>query len=220
MAKSSSSQTRGSQKASDTSEAPKTKPKSESKIKQEEIQEKQAGEDTLTRTRYLKGEKKPAKTGEKPKSKPKEKSLKKIEEELNQREVALIEREIKTIRLQEELDRLRPLSGLYRVVKSMATERKLDPLLETITRETQSMLKADRCSVFVVEQDGEGEVELWTKVAQGLDGSKTIRIPMDGTFKYKTVNGATLTAFRSDERIKENIVAMQEFIYGESYYQE
>ncbi|MBZ0187900.1 MAG: GAF domain-containing protein, partial [Candidatus Obscuribacterales bacterium] len=108
----------------------------------------------------------------------KEQSLNEFEEGLNKREVALIEREIKTIRMQEELDRLRPLSGLYRVVKAMATERKLDALLETITRETQNMLNADRCSVFVVEQNAE---ELWTQVAQGLVGFKTIRIPLNGT---------------------------------------
>lgn len=101
-----------------------------------------------------------------------------FEEELNRREVSLIEREIKTIRLQEELDRLRPLSGLYRVVKAMATERRLDSLLDTITRETQAMLKADRCSVFVVDATTD---ELWTQVAQGLEGFRMIRIPVSGT---------------------------------------
>lgn len=172
MAKSSSS-AKSSQKAQDSSSE--TSPKT----KQGDAQ-----------TRYLKSDKKTTKAkGTKPKSKTsdklpkidpknKEESLRKIEEDLNNREVALIEREMKTIRVQEELDRLRPLSGLYRVVQSMAIERKLDALLETITRETQSMLKADRCSVFVVEASTE---ELWTQVAQGLEGSKTIRIPMDGT---------------------------------------
>lgn len=146
------------------------------------------------KTRYLKGAKKESagsknkstgesKTKEKPaasgkSAREKEGALKEFEEELNKREVALIEREIKTIRMQEELDRLRPLSGLYRVVKAMATERRLDSLLDTITRETQNMLKADRCSVFVVEQNSG---ELWTQVAQGLVGFKTIRIPLSGT---------------------------------------
>lgn len=106
------------------------------------------------------------------------KDLREFEEELAKREIALIEREIKSLRLQEELERLRPLSGLYRVVKSMATERKMDALLETITRETQSMLKCDRCSVFVLDAD---RSELWTQVAQGLIGTRTIRIPLSGT---------------------------------------
>lgn len=107
----------------------------------------------------------------------KEESLRKLEAELNQREVNLIEREIKALRLQEELDRLRPLSGLYRVVKAMARERKLDSLLDVITRETQMMLKCDRCSVFVL--DGLAG-ELWTQVAQGLVGHRMIRIPVSG----------------------------------------
>ncbi|MBK9772511.1 MAG: hypothetical protein IPP57_17125 [Candidatus Obscuribacter sp.] len=93
--------------------------------------------------------------------------LRTFEEDLNKREIGLIEREIKSLRLQEELDRLRPLSGLYRVVKAMATERKLDSLLDTITRETQAIVKCDRCSVFVLDQD---KGELWTQVAQGLVG--------------------------------------------------
>lgn len=121
------------------------------------------------------------KTAPKPKEKEKEKNdkqLQNFEEELNRREVSLIEREIKTIRMQEELDRLRPLSGLYRVVKAMATERRLDSLLDTITRETQTMLKADRCSVFVVDSSTD---ELWTQVAQGLEGFRMIRIPVSGT---------------------------------------
>lgn len=99
------------------------------------------------------------------------------EDELNKREVGLIEREMKSFRMQEELDRLRPLSGLYRVVKAMATERRLTSLLETVARETQSMLRADRCSVFVVDSD---KGELWTQVAQGLVGYNTIRIPISG----------------------------------------
>ncbi|MBS1989576.1 MAG: GAF domain-containing protein [Cyanobacteria bacterium SZAS LIN-2] len=100
-----------------------------------------------------------------------------LENELNSREIAIIEREIKSLRLQEELDRLRPLSGLYRVVKAMATERRLDSLLDTITRETQSIVKCDRCSVFVLDHD---KNELWTQVAQGLTGVRTIRIPLSG----------------------------------------
>jgi HD-GYP domain-containing protein (c-di-GMP phosphodiesterase class II) len=101
-----------------------------------------------------------------------------LQEDLDKREIALIEREIKALRLQEELDRLRPLSGLYRVVKAMATERRLDSLLETITRETQSIVKCDRCSVFVYDSD---KAELWTQVAQGLVGTRTIRIPITST---------------------------------------
>lgn len=138
-------------------------------------------------TRYLKGDKEEktvrsktvvAENNESTASKKaKESKLSAWEDELNKREVNLIEREMKSFRMQEELDRLRPLSGLYRVVKAMATERRLTSLLETVARETQSMLRADRCSVFVVDSD---KGELWTQVAQGLVGYNTIRIPISG----------------------------------------
>ncbi len=62
--------------------------------------------------------------------------------------------------------------------------------------------------------------DVLTSLQTGADVLTQFRVPMDGTYKYKTVSGATLTAFRSTERKKENIVAMQEFIYGESYYQD
>lgn len=107
-----------------------------------------------------------------------ENSLRKLESDLNKREICLIEKEIKLLSLQQELERMRPLSGLYRVVKAMATERKLESMLEVITRETASMLGCDRCSVFVLDsQSG----ELWTQIAQGLDGHRTIRLPLSCT---------------------------------------
>jgi hypothetical protein len=96
-------------------------------------------------------------------AKNKEDALRKLESELSKREITLIEREIKYLSLQQEIDRLRPLSGLYRVVKAMATERKLESLLEVITRETALMLKCDRCSVFVLDNH---RGELWTQIAQ------------------------------------------------------
>jgi putative methionine-R-sulfoxide reductase with GAF domain len=110
--------------------------------------------------------------------KSKEDALRKLESDLSKREISLIEREIKYLSLQQEIDRLRPLSGLYRVVKAMATERKLESLLEVITRETVQMLKCDRCSVFVLDNH---RGELWTQIAQGLDGARTIRMPVSGT---------------------------------------
>ncbi len=107
-----------------------------------------------------------------------EDALRKLESDLSKREIALIEREIKFLSLQQEIDRLRPLSGLYRVVKAMATERKLESLLDVITRETTTMLKCDRCSVFVLDTH---HGELWTQVAQGLEGTRTIRMALAGT---------------------------------------
>ncbi|MBI4532738.1 MAG: GAF domain-containing protein [Candidatus Melainabacteria bacterium] len=107
----------------------------------------------------------------------KEEALRQLEDNLAKREVELIEREIKYYSLQQELDQLRPLSGLYRVVRAMATERKLDSLLEAITRETKVMLKCDRCSVFVLEARTK---ELWAQIAQGLEKDKVVRVPIAG----------------------------------------
>lgn len=104
-----------------------------------------------------------------------EEALRRLESDLAKREVEIIEREIRCYGLQQEIDRLRPLSGLYRVVKAMATERKLESLLEAITRETKHMLKCDRCSVFVLEPR---RGELWTQVAQGLDAGKILHVPL------------------------------------------
>jgi response regulator RpfG family c-di-GMP phosphodiesterase len=107
-----------------------------------------------------------------------EESLRKLESDLNKRELSLIEQEIKSLSMQEELERLRPLSGLYRVVKAMAKERKLEKILEVITRETQVMLDCDRCSVFVLDID---TGELWTQIAQGLVGHRVITISVNST---------------------------------------
>jgi hypothetical protein len=105
-----------------------------------------------------------------------ESSLYGLESDLNKRELALIEQEIKSLHMKDELERLRPLSGLYRVVKAMAKERKLDKIFEVITRETQEMLDCDRCSVFVLDSDSG---ELWTQIAQGLVGQRVISISVN-----------------------------------------
>jgi HD-GYP domain-containing protein (c-di-GMP phosphodiesterase class II) len=107
-----------------------------------------------------------------------ETALKQVEANLNKREVEVLEREIKCYSMQEEIDRLRPLSGLFRVVKAMATEPRLDQLLEIITRETKTMLRCDRCSVFVLDPS---LGELWAKVAQGMEDQKVIHVPLSGT---------------------------------------
>ena len=107
----------------------------------------------------------------------KEQSLKKLENDLSKREVELIEREIKVYSLQQEVDNMRPLSGLYRVVKAMATERKLESLFEVIRRETKGVLKCDRCSVYVVEAN---KGELWTRSSDEED-SRLVRIALDRT---------------------------------------
>ena len=60
-----------------------------------------------------------------------------------------------------------------------------------------------------------------TAMSNLTSGGKVLdqfRIPMDDTWKYDEENGATMTAFKNDKRLQENIEAMQTFIYGTSYY--
>ena len=66
------------------------------------------------------------------------------------KEVEIIERELKIFTLQQEVEQLRPLSGLYRVIKAVATERGLEPLLEVIAQESKAMLKCNRLSVYIL----------------------------------------------------------------------
>jgi HD-GYP domain-containing protein (c-di-GMP phosphodiesterase class II) len=108
----------------------------------------------------------------------KEELLAQTERRLNLREIALIERELLCMHKQDELVRMKPLSGLYRVVKAMAKERKLEALLEVITVESQAILDCDRLSVFVLDED---EQILWTQIAQGMVNQRVISVPLSGT---------------------------------------
>ncbi len=101
----------------------------------------------------------------------KEQVLHKLEADLTKREVDLLERQIKQYGMQLELEKLRPLSGLYRVIQAMATERKLESLLTVITKESRNILGCDQCRVFIRESDSG---ELWTRI----NGKGTeIRLP-------------------------------------------
>jgi len=44
-----------------------------------------------------------------------------------------------------------------------------------------------------------------------------LRIPLEGTWKYGGDESKSMVVFRSDERLKENIEAIQQFIYGQTY---
>lgn len=87
----------------------------------------------------------------------------------------LAQEDTKNVTAAKELESLRPLAGIYRVIQIMATERRLDSLLKVITRETQTILNCDRCSVFILDKS---KAELWTQVAQGLGKDKEIRVAL------------------------------------------
>lgn len=47
-----------------------------------------------------------------------------------------------------------------------------------------------------------------------------LRVPLEGTWKYGGDASKSMVVFRNDARIKENIEAIQTFIYGQSYYKD
>lgn len=55
------------------------------------------------------------------------------------------------------------------------------------------------------------------KAAQGQELIEQFRVPMDKTYTYKTVSGASLV-YMNSKNFKANVEALQEFIYGQSYY--
>jgi len=66
------------------------------------------------------------------------------------------------------------LVALLEVGKALSTERGVDRLLPLICREATKVCEADRSSCFLVDRE---RGELWTTVAEGLEGNE-IRIPL------------------------------------------
>ena len=59
--------------------------------------------------------------------------------------------------------------------------------------------------------------DLTDKVAAGAPLLAQHRLPMDKTYGYKDINGASLV-YMNGSNLKTNIEALHEFIYGQSYY--
>lgn len=70
----------------------------------------------------------------------------------------------------------RVLGLLFSYMPKIAAERKMDSLLVLMADLGRSIVLADRCSLWLID---EGRGELWTKVAHGVD---ELRIPMDAGF--------------------------------------
>jgi adenylate cyclase len=66
------------------------------------------------------------------------------------------------------------LSILLEVMQSLAAERDLDSLLQTIMQKASEVMDADRSTLFLVD---EAKQEIWSKVAQGASVSQ-IRLPV------------------------------------------
>ncbi len=85
---------------------------------------------------------------------------------------------------QEEHQRL---TTLLNITRNISQELELDNLLFTIMDEVKKALKADRCTVFLIDKDRN---ELWSKVAHG---EKDIRFPLHlGIAGYVASTGEVL----------------------------
>ena len=86
--------------------------------------------------------------------------------------------QIEIKKLRKELDRQyekqERLNALLNISKDLAGELNLDHLLYKISHEVKKALHADRCSIFLYDEEKE---ELWSKVATGVKGE--IRFPAD-----------------------------------------
>ena len=69
-----------------------------------------------------------------------------------------------------------PLIALVKIGQAVAAEKDIDVLIKTIAEETKIALNADRCTVYLYDQEHN---ELYSKVATGLDDAKELRIPAD-----------------------------------------
>ncbi|MEJ2051421.1 MAG: GAF domain-containing protein, partial [Calditrichota bacterium] len=89
--------------------------------------------------------------------------------------------------LREENKRLQVLLHL---AENLQTHLELDKLLLTTMEEVAKILNADRCTVFLLD---ENKNELWSIVAMGIEKGKEIRFPADkGISGYVATTGQVL----------------------------
>ena len=69
-----------------------------------------------------------------------------------------------------------PLIALVKIGQAVAAEKDINVLIRTIAEETKTALNADRCTVYLYDQENN---ELYSKVATGLDDVQELRIPAD-----------------------------------------
>ncbi len=88
-----------------------------------------------------------------------------------------------------EQRRVQRLRALLEVAKALASEHDLDRLLHIIADEVKKVVEADRCSVFLVDEERH---EIWTVVAQGLE-PRVLRLPVgSGIAGYVALTGETV----------------------------
>ena len=94
------------------------------------------------------------------------------------------------------------LTVLFNITRNISTELKLDNLLLIIMDEVRKALRADRCTVFILDRE---KNELWSKVAHG---ERDIRFPSNlGIAGYVATTGDVLNIpdAYSDPRFNQEI---------------
>ncbi len=78
---------------------------------------------------------------------------------------------------------------LLKITRTIANELKLDRLLKLVMDEVRDALRADRCTVFLIDEKRQ---ELWSKVAHGIEPGE-IRFPLEkGIAGYVATTGDVL----------------------------
>ncbi len=95
---------------------------------------------------------------------------------------------------QNELERLREenrrLQVLLHFAQNLQAHLELDKLLLTTMEEVARIMEADRCSVFLLDEERN---ELWSVVAMGIERGREIRFPADrGIAGYVAMTGEVL----------------------------
>jgi len=100
-----------------------------------------------------------------------------IHKALNENSEAILTDSLKNIKRPDNADiPSDPLIALLKIARTISAEIDLDMLLKTMAEQTKFALKADRCTVFLIDKE---KNELWSKVALGVDNHTEIRFSMD-----------------------------------------
>ncbi|MCE5343650.1 MAG: LCP family protein [Eubacteriales bacterium] len=102
---------------------------------------------------------------------------------------------------------------LEKVMEGMDMAKLINLIQTALPYGATNITAADMVSLGGLVLSGQAMSNLTT----GGNVLEQFRIPMDGTYKYTNVDGATFTSFRTATRKQDNIDAMQVFIYGQTY---
>ena len=99
-----------------------------------------------------------------------------------------------------------PLLALVKIGQAVAAEKDIDKLMQTIAEEARDAVQADRCTVFLYDEQTD---ELWSKVALGL-GSQELRFNASQGLAghvFRTGETINIKDAYSDERFNKAIDA-------------